>query len=135
MSFSERMLKIDRRIIFLVIGLCTLLPLLYPVGLPIKISTEVRGVYDHIESLPERSVFLLSIDFDPASKPELYPQAIALLRHAFKKNLRVITMTLWVSGTGMADQLVTQVAEEMGKEYGKRLCLSRMESRRAGRDH
>jgi hypothetical protein len=119
MSFSERMLKIDRRIIFLVIGLCTLLPLLYPVGLPIKISTEVRGVYDHIESLPERSVFLLSIDFDPASKPELYPQAIALLRHAFKKNLRVITMTLWVSGTGMADQLVTQVAEEMGKEYGK----------------
>lgn len=119
MTFSERMLKIDRRIIFLVIGLCTLLPLLYPVGLPIKISSEVRGVYDHIESLPERSVFLLSIDFDPASKPELYPQAIALLRHAFRKNLRVVTMTLWVSGTGMADQLVTQVANEMGKENGK----------------
>ncbi len=118
MTFSERMLKIDRRIIFLVIGLCTLLPLLYPVGLPIKISSEVRGVYEHIESLPEQSVFLLSIDFDPASKPELYPQAIALLRHAFRKNLRVITMTLWVSGTGMADQIVTQVAKEMGKEYG-----------------
>jgi hypothetical protein len=57
-SFAERMLKIDRRIIFLVIGLCTLLPLLYPVGLPIKISPEVRGVYDYIESLPEGSVFL-----------------------------------------------------------------------------
>ncbi|MGZ8366250.1 MAG: hypothetical protein ACXW37_07745 [Nitrospira sp.] len=118
MTFSEKMLKIDRRIIFLMIGLCTLLPLLYPVGLPIKISSEVRGVYDHIESLPEQSVFLLSIDFDPASKPELYPQAIALLRHAFRKHLRVVTMTLWVSGTGMADQLVTQVAKEMGKEYG-----------------
>ncbi len=119
MTFPERMLKIDRRIIFLMIGLCTLLPLLYPVGLPIKISSEVRGVYEHIESLPEHSVFLLSIDFDPASKPELYPQAIALLRHAFRKNLRVVTMTLWVSGTGMADQLVTYVAQEMGKEYGK----------------
>lgn len=119
MSFSERMLKIDRRIIFLVIGLCTLLPLLYPVGLPIRISSEVHGVYDHIESLPERSVFLLSLDFDPASKPELHPQAIALLRHAFRKNLRVVAMTLWVSGTGMADQLVTQVAKEMGKENGK----------------
>lgn len=118
MIFAERMLKIDRRIIFVMIGLCTLLPLLYPVGLPIKISSEVRGVYDHIESLPERSVFLMSIDFDPASKPELYPQAIALLRHAFNKNLRVVTMTLWVSGTGMADQIVTQVAKEMGKEYG-----------------
>lgn len=119
MTFSERMLKIDRRIIFLVIGLCTLLPLLYPVGLPIKISSEVRGVYDHIESLPERSVFFMSFDFDPASKPELHPQAIALLRHAFRKNLRVVTMTLWVTGTGLAEQIVTQVAKEMGKENGK----------------
>jgi len=118
-TFSERMLKIDRRIIFLVIGLCTLVPLLYPVGLPIRISQEVRGVYDHIESLPEGSVFLLSMDFDPASKPELHPQAISLLRHAFKKNLRVVAMTLWVSGTGMADQVITQVAREMGKENGK----------------
>jgi hypothetical protein len=119
MTFAERMLRIDRRIIFLVIGLCTLLPLLYPVGLPIKISSEVRGVYDHIESLPERSVFFMSFDFDPASKPELHPQAIALLRHAFRKNLRVVTMTLWVTGTGLADQIVTQVAKEMGKENGK----------------
>jgi hypothetical protein len=119
MTFSERMLKIDRRIIFLVIGLCTLLPLLYPVGLPIKISSEVRGVYDHIESLPERSVLFMSFDFDPASKPELHPQAIALLRHAFRKNLRVVTMTLWVTGTGLAEQIVTQVAKEMGKENGK----------------
>jgi hypothetical protein len=113
------MLKIDRRIIFLVIGLCTLLPLLYPVGLPIKVSPEVRGVYDHIESLPEGSVLLLSLDFDPASKPELQPQAIALLRHAFRKNLRVIAMTLWVSGTGLADQIITQVAREKGKENEK----------------
>ena len=119
MTLAERMLKIDRRIIFLVIGFCTLLPLLYPVGLPIKISPEVRGVYDYIESLPEGSAFLLSLDFDPASKPELYPQSISSLRHAFKKNLRVIAMTLWVSGTGMADQVVTQVAREMGKESGK----------------
>lgn len=119
MSLAERMLKIDRRIIFLIIGLCTLLPLLYPVGLPIKISPEVRAVYDYIESLPEGSVFLLSLDFDPSSKPELYPQAVALLHHAFRKNLRVVAMTLWVSGTGLADQIITQVAHEMGKEDTK----------------
>src|ERR1044072_1619533 len=109
MSFSERMLKIDRRIIFLVIGLCTLLPLLYPVALPIRISPEVRSIYDYIETLPEGSVCLLSIDLDPASKPELHPQAIALLRHAFRKNLRVVAMTLWVSGTGWAAPLLRQV--------------------------
>jgi hypothetical protein len=119
MTFAERMLAIDRRIIFVVIGLCTLLPLLYPVGLPIRISPEVKGIYDYIEALPEGSVFLLSLDFDPASKPELYPQAVAILRHAFKKNLRVVAMTLWVTGTGMADQVVTQIANEAGKTSGR----------------
>ncbi|BFU93582.1 MAG: conserved protein of unknown function [Nitrospira sp.] len=118
MTFAERMLRIDRRIIFLVIGLCTLLPLLYPVGLPIRISSEVRSVYDYVEGLPERSVLLLSLDFDPASKPELHPQAIALLRHAFRKNLRVVAMTLWVTGTGLADQIISQVSHELGKENG-----------------
>jgi hypothetical protein len=118
-TFAERMLKIDRRIIFVVIGLCTLLPLLFPVGLPIRTSQEVQGVYDYIEGLPEGSVFLLSLDFDPASKPELHPQAIAILRHAFRKNLRVIAMTLWVTGTGLADQIISQIAAETGKQNGK----------------
>ncbi len=119
MTFPERMLRLDRRIIFLVIGVFTLLPLLYPVGLAIRVSPEVKAVYDHIESLPEGSVFMLSMDFDPASKPELYPQAVAILRHAFEKNLRVIGMTLWLPGTGMADQVISQVARETGKENGK----------------
>jgi len=118
-TFAERMLRIDRRIIFLLIGLCTLLPLLYPVGLAIKVSPEVRSVYDKIESLPAGSVFLLSMDFDPASKPELYPQAIALLHHAFRKNLRVIAMTLWLPGTGMAAEVISQVADGMGKVSGR----------------
>jgi hypothetical protein len=118
-TFAERMLSIDRRIIFLVIGLCTLIPLLYPVGLAIKVSPEVRRVYDYIDSLPEGSVFLLSLDFDPASKPELYPQAVALLHHAFRKNLRVIGMTLWLPGTGMANEVVSRVAREEGKVSGK----------------
>jgi hypothetical protein len=117
--FAERMLHIDRRIIFLVIGFCTLIPLLYPVGLAIKVSPEVKSVYDYIESLPEGSVFLLSMDFDPASKPELYPQAVALLHHAFKKNLRVIGMTLWLPGTGMASEVISRVAREEGKVSGK----------------
>jgi len=118
-SFPEKMLRIDRRIIFFVIGLCTLVPLLYPVGLPIKGTPEVRAVYDYIESLPDGSVFLLSMDFDPASKPELEPQALALLRHAFSRNLRVIAMTLWLPGTGLAEQTVNRVAQELGKVNGE----------------
>jgi hypothetical protein len=118
-EFARWMISIDRRIIFLLISLGTLLPLLHPFGLPIKVSPEVRGVYDYIESLPEGSVFLLSLDFDPSSKPELEPQAVALLRHAFRKHLRVIGMTHWLPGTGLAESIFARVAKEMGKRAEK----------------
>jgi hypothetical protein len=119
MSLAHRLIRLDRRIIFLLIGAATLLPLLYPVGLPIRVSPEVRKVYDHLERLPTGSVFLLSLDFEPGGKPELYPMAIALLRHAFQRNLKVIGMTLWPAGTGLAESALAQVAQEYNKEKGK----------------
>ncbi len=118
-DFAQRLLRLDRRIIFLLIGLATLLPLLYPVGLPIRVSPEVRKVYDYLENMPEGSVFLLSFDFEPGGKPELYPMAIALLRHAFRKNLKVLGMTLWPAGTGLAETAFAQIAQESQKEKGK----------------
>jgi len=117
-ELAGRLLRLDRRAIFILIALATLIPLLYPIGLPIRISPEVKQVYDYIESLPTGSVFLLSLDFDPASKPELYPMAVALLNHAFKRDLRVVGMTLWVTGTGMAEKVVSGVANQYGKRRG-----------------
>lgn len=118
-DFARRMLSLDRRLIFLLIAVVTLLPLLYPLGLPIRVSPEVRAVYNYIENLPEGSVLLLSLDFDPASKPELYPMALAIMRHAFRENLRVIGMTMWITGTSLAESVFAQVAPEYGKERGK----------------
>ncbi len=117
-ELAGKLLRMDRRVIFVLIALATLIPLLRPIGLPIRISPEVKQVYDYIESLPPGSVFLLSLDFDPASKPELYPMAVALLNHAFKRDLRVIGMTLWVTGTGMAEKVVSGIASEHGKRRG-----------------
>src|SRR5262249_3104561 len=73
----------------------------------------------YMEGLPEGSVVLLSFDFDPSSKPELYPMAIALLRHAFRRNLKVLGMTLWITGTSMAESLFAPVAQESGKAKGR----------------
>jgi hypothetical protein len=72
-----------------------------------------------MESLPEGATILLSFDFEPGGKPELYPMAIALLRHAFRKNVRVLGMTLWPAGTGLAEAALSHIAQESGKEKGK----------------
>jgi hypothetical protein len=118
-DLAHRLLRLDRRVIFLLIGAATLLPLLYPIGLPIHPSPEVRKVFDYMENLQQGALVLVSFDFEPGGKPELYPMAIAVLRHAFRRNLNVVGMTLWPAGTGMAESILSQVAQEYGKEKGR----------------
>ncbi|MFH1227089.1 MAG: hypothetical protein V1701_04185 [Planctomycetota bacterium] len=118
-SFIQKFTGMDRRIIYVLISLAVIIPLLLPLGLPVGVTPEVKSVYDTIDSLPPRSVLFLAMDFDPASRPELYPMAEAILHHAFKKDLRVIGMTFWVTGTGLGEQVMVDVAKEYGKEYGK----------------
>ena len=54
--------SVDRRWIFLIIALVVIVPLLIPVGLPIRPTDTTKNVYDAIESLPTGSkVLLLSL--------------------------------------------------------------------------
>ena len=117
-KFAARLLQLDRRFIFVLMSVVTVLPLLYPLGLPVRISPETRQLYDTLERLPERSVVLVSLDYDPASKPELYPMTVSLLHHAFARNLRVVALTLWPAGTSMAESAIAHGAAEAGKTDG-----------------
>lgn len=118
-SFLQKLVNLDRRVIFILIFLAVVIPLLYPLFITVKVTPEVQAVYDTIDHIPARGVLFLALDFDPASKPELYPMAEAILRHAFKKDLRVIGMTFWATGVGLGEKVLSDIAQETGKEYGK----------------
>ena len=118
-DFADRILSLDRRFIFILIGLVILIPLLYPIGLPVRVSAEAQRVYDYIERLPEGARMVVSLDYDPASKPELQPMTVAILRHTFRRNLRLIGLTLWPTGTSMAESELTRIGQEFGKVYGQ----------------
>src|SRR5512140_3680886 len=92
------LLKRDRRWVFLLMGLCVLLPLLNPVKVPIVPGNPTVKFYEAIEKLPEGSRILVSGDYDPASAPELQPMMMALLDQAFRRNLKVVAMELWPQG-------------------------------------
>lgn len=117
MSVLTKLLAIDRRIIFLVIAAAVVLSLFFPMRLEVAVTPPVESIYKTIESLPEGSVVLVSNDYDPSSKPELYPMSVALFRHCFKKNLKVVAMTLWVTGEGLiADALNAALKDERFKD-------------------
>lgn len=79
----------------------------------------MKNIYDYIESLPPGSPMLLSIDFDPSCDEELRPMTVAVLRHAFRKNLRVIGMTIGsIQSIGIMADIFTNVANESSKKEG-----------------
>jgi len=121
MSFLSKALTLDRRWIFLSIGVVVILFLLLPITLPVDVTPESQGVYDTIETLPEGSPIIVALDFDPPSKPELEPMALALIRHCFRKNLKVVAMGLWITGAPLIEQDINQVKANgfSDKKYGE----------------
>ena len=119
MSWMARILAIDRRLIFVLVGLGTAVPLLWPVNLPISVTPRVEAAYQTIESLPAGSTVLISMDYEPDTMAELQPMSIAVLRHCFRKNLRVIAMTLYPSGPGLVEPALRIAATAEHKERNK----------------
>lgn len=124
MGWSEKVLKIDRRWIFLAVGIAVVIPFFLPLGLPVVVTQPVETLYQAVDRIPPNSQpLLLSIDYAPATLPELEPMSIAILRHAFGKGIRVVVMTLHPAGYGLAERALLQVAEEYGKVYGEDYCF------------
>lgn len=124
MSWSEKVLKIDRRWIFLAVGIAVVVPFFLPLGLPVVVTPPVETLYEAVEQLPPNSQpLLLSIDYAPATSPELEPMSLAILRQAFRRDVRIAVMTLHPAGYGLAERALLQVAEEQNKVYGEDYCF------------
>jgi hypothetical protein len=114
----ERLAKIDRRWIFLCLLLAVAFPLFKPIGLPVGASQDAQNFYNAIENLPEGSVIMLSFSYGPTTLPENHPMAKAVIRHAFRRNLKIISFALWPDATTYSIDLVKSEADRMGKVYG-----------------
>ena len=94
-SFIEKLNMIDRRIIFLFIAIAVIIPTLFPKGCKEYPTKMTQDIFDKIENLESGSRILLSLDYDPASAPELDPMTNAFIRHCCIKKHKIYLMTLW----------------------------------------
>jgi hypothetical protein len=111
----HRLLRLDRRIIFVFIFIATALPLLFPVNLPISVSPRVRAAYDTIDKLPAGSYVLMSLDYEPDIMAELQPMSIAVLRHCFRKGLKPVILTLYPAAPGLIERALDVASKAENK--------------------
>ena len=120
-DFFAKLMRIDRRWIFLAMGLVVAGSLLSNIAFPkLDISPDVRQAFELIDQLPAGSVVLYSWDYDPASQPELYPLSAAMLRHALRKNLKIVMMGHWVTGVPLIEKQIGEIirTEFPDRRYG-----------------
>jgi len=120
MSIYEKMMSIDRRVLFVLIALSVVIPLLKPLLLPVNVTKEVKHLYQFVDKLKPDDVVLLSLDYDPSTMAECQPMAISILRQCFSKGIKVIVTSLArPEGLGTAGMALTQAAQEYHKKNGK----------------
>ncbi len=120
-TFMEKMLKIDRRIIFALIALAVIIPMMMNLQFPVRPSPIVKTIFEKVESLPDGSIVLMSFDFGPSTVPENEPMGDALLYHCMLKNHKVCMMALWPTGEAEGQKAITRVitSEFPNKKYGE----------------
>lgn len=125
MTLYERLLLLDRRWIFLVLAVVIIVGMFVPMNIPTTPASEVKVIYDYVETLKEGDYILVAMDYDPNAMAELHPVAYAVLEQAFAKKLKVITLTLSQNGAGMVDEALdnvidsTKMYRNLTPEYGK----------------
>jgi hypothetical protein len=115
-GFLERL---DRRWIFLTMGILVLVPLLRPIALPLVITPPVRGFVEALDQVPPGSTILMACDYDPGAIPEMVPMTRTAFRHLLQRDMKVVVTVLWNGGPGLVDGVLREVAEEFpDKAYG-----------------
>jgi hypothetical protein len=125
-SIINLLKRITRRTIFFIVALVLALSIIFSnVGYIQRINLYILSksiswtsikAYEYIENLPEGSVVLLSADYAPSTKVENDPVVQGFLTQAFRKNLKVIAISLWPDGAVLLENNIRMVALKMNKK-------------------
>jgi hypothetical protein len=115
---------LDKRWIFLSIGLTVLLFLKIPLNLSYNPEHSTVSFYEAVENLPPGSVIYLSVDYGPSSQAELLPMHEAMVYHLFKKDIKIISASVVETGPPVTDKVFKKITEKLKeesiqKEYGR----------------
>ncbi|MCD6384581.1 hypothetical protein J7M23_02280 [Candidatus Sumerlaeota bacterium] len=121
----DKMLSIDRRIVYLIIALAIAVPTIHPLNLPVTVTPDVRGVFDEIEKLEPGTPILISVDYEPSTTPEMDPMSKAVILHCLLRGLKVIGISYLIYGSGIGEDLFNEVEKIYEEATGKKLVYGR----------
>ena len=113
MKWYDRITKIDRRIIYLLLTSLVILPFFIKVTIPQNIMPQTKRLFDFIEAIPPNDkAVMISFDYTPQTQPECHPMAKSLLRQCFSRGIPVIGLSFDPQAPGLAVDALTSIVNE-----------------------
>ncbi len=109
----NRMMSIDRRILYLILLVNIVVTLIWTVKTPPEVTPAVRSFYETIEALQPGDMVMVSSTWSAGTIAENQPQFEAVLRHLMRKRLRFTI----VSFTPPAREISLRLARRLTQEY------------------
>src|SRR2546426_12105260 len=104
-TWQERVSRIDRRLIYALLFLATLLRLVFRLRLPLYVTEDARSLYQVVEGLPAGKIVILTCNWDAGTLAENRPQNVALARHLLRRHIPFALLST-------ASQTSPQLAED-----------------------
>lgn len=123
----DKIMSLDKKVLYVIMFIVVMIPLLAQWTYNPAVMPEVKDIYDEIEGIfaynqshPDTPQgILVSFDYSPSTNAELDPMTMSILRHAFMRNIPVITWSAFPDSIDLAKNITSYIAKEFGAVYGQ----------------
>jgi len=106
-------------LITLITIVLVIIPLFYPLGLPVPISEPARDFYKTIEALPSGGVVVVAFETEPSGWTDVKDATYAMMKEMYRKDLKVIYASFLPNSDPVLQGAFSVVnAATFGKTYG-----------------
>ena len=122
MSILSSLEKIDRRVIFLFVGISLSIPILIGVNLrPAKMQAS-EAFFKEVQKLDPNSgkIVLISSDWGPSTMAENRPQTMAGIEHLMRKRVPFAMVSLFPIAAPFLEELPLAVSKKLEEETGQK---------------
>ena len=119
-NLVDRVLSLDKRIIYTLLLILLVAPLLVAFNLPVPVTDMTRGAYNAVDALKPGDRVLCMFGLQPADLPEMGPQDQVILQHVLNKGAKaVIVDFMYTTGGTLQDTAI--IPNLKGVKYGVNL--------------
>ncbi len=112
-SLGEKLQSINRSTLFLILIICTSVPLFFPVKLPNRTDAPSQDLYQKLMTLPEGSTVLVQSDWTNSTRGESGGQFNALMRILMRRHIKAC---IYTAADPQAPEVARNAIAELNKQ-------------------